>query len=116
MQTTETYLGLLRECGKKGLPIQRVYRQLFNCHLYLTVYGKLYRNAGAMIRGITRETVDAMLVERIRRSSCPSYRKASMETSKTHLHFEAEQEKKAIGYAIVIPFGQITWFIIASNT
>jgi group II intron reverse transcriptase/maturase len=66
MQTTETYLGLLRERGKKGLPLQRVYRQLFNPHLYLTAYGKLYRNAGAMTRGITSETVDAMSTEKIK--------------------------------------------------
>jgi group II intron reverse transcriptase/maturase len=66
MQTTETYLGLLRERGKKGLPLQRVYRQLFNSHLYLTAYGKIYRNAGAMTRGVSSETVDAMSLEKIK--------------------------------------------------
>ena len=34
MQTTNTYLGLLRERGKQGLPLARVYRQLFNKNLY----------------------------------------------------------------------------------
>ena len=43
MQTTNTYLGLLRERGKRGLPLKRVYRQLFNKHLYLTAYGKIYQ-------------------------------------------------------------------------
>jgi hypothetical protein len=35
MQTADTYLGLVRERGKKGLPLERVYRQLFNTDLYL---------------------------------------------------------------------------------
>jgi retron-type reverse transcriptase len=58
MQTTEAYLGLLRERGKQGLPLKRVYRQLLNRNLYLTAYGKIYRNAGAMTPGVTEETVD----------------------------------------------------------
>jgi hypothetical protein len=66
MQTTETYLGLLGAHGKKGLPVQRVYRQLFNPHLYLTAYGKIYRNAGAMTRGVSSETADAMSLEKIK--------------------------------------------------
>src|SRR5512146_510659 len=60
MQDTKTYLELLRERGKKGLPLERVYRQLFNKNLYLTAYGKIYRNAGAMTPGTTKETVDGM--------------------------------------------------------
>src|SRR5215470_8442946 len=58
MQTTETYLGLLRERGKRGLPLKRVYRQLYNTNLYLTAYGRVYRNAGAMTPGVTEETAD----------------------------------------------------------
>jgi retron-type reverse transcriptase len=65
MQTTNTYLGLLRERGKRGLPLTRVYRQLLNKHLYLTAYGKIYRNARAMTKGINAETVDAMSLEKI---------------------------------------------------
>ena len=65
MQTTNTYLGLLRERGKRGLPLTRIYRQLFNKHLYLTAYGKIYRNAGATTKGINAETVDAMSLEKI---------------------------------------------------
>jgi group II intron reverse transcriptase/maturase len=66
MQTTETLLGLLRERGKRGLPLKRVYRQLYNLHLYLTAYGRIYRNAGAMTPGVTEETVDAMSLEKMR--------------------------------------------------
>ena len=45
MQSTNTYLELLHERGIKGLPLERVYRQLFNKSLYLTAYGRIYRNA-----------------------------------------------------------------------
>jgi len=65
MQDTNVYLGLLRERGSKGLPLQRVYRQLFNPKLYLTAYGKIYRNAGAMTPGATDETVDGMSLDKI---------------------------------------------------
>ena len=66
LQTTEALLGLLRERGKRGLPLKRVYRQLYNLNLYLTAYGRIYRNAGAMTPGVTQETVDAMSLEKIR--------------------------------------------------
>lgn len=65
MQSTDVYLGLLRERGKRGLPLKRVYRQLFNHNLYLTAYGKIYRNAGSTTKGVTDETVDAMSLEKI---------------------------------------------------
>ena len=65
MQSTETYLGLLQERGKQGLPLKRVYRQLFNQNLYLSAYGKVYRNAGALTPGITDETADAMSLDKI---------------------------------------------------
>ena len=41
MQDTKTYLELIQERGKRGLPLQRVYRQLFNQELYLTASGKI---------------------------------------------------------------------------
>jgi group II intron reverse transcriptase/maturase len=65
MQDARVYLGLVRERGKKGLPITRVYRQLYNRDLYLMAYGKIYRNAGAMTQGTTEETVDAMSLTKI---------------------------------------------------
>jgi group II intron reverse transcriptase/maturase len=65
MQSAEVYLELLRERGRKGLPVERIYRQLFNPSLYLTAYGKIYRNAGALTRGVTDETVDGMSLEKI---------------------------------------------------
>lgn len=38
MQSAETILGVLRERGRKGLPLERLYRQLFNPALYLVAY------------------------------------------------------------------------------
>jgi group II intron reverse transcriptase/maturase len=65
MRDTHTILGLIRERGSKGLPLERVYRLLFNRELYLTAYGRIYRNAGAMTKGSTEETVDGMSLEKM---------------------------------------------------
>jgi retron-type reverse transcriptase len=67
MQTAITYLELVRERGKKRLPLERVYRQLFNRYLYWMAYGKIYRNAGAMTHGVTDETPDGMSLDKIDR-------------------------------------------------
>lgn len=60
MRNAETVLGIIHERGKRGLPLEDVYRQLFNPDLFLLAYGKIYRNAGAMTPGATDETVDGM--------------------------------------------------------
>ena len=65
MRTTNTILGLIHERGSKGLPLERVQRLLYNPDLYLTAYGKLYRNKGAMTEGTTEETVEGMSQEKI---------------------------------------------------
>lgn len=65
MQTATTYLGLIAERGRQDVPLERVYRQLFNKDLYLMAYGKIYRNQGAMTPGTTNETVDGMSLEKI---------------------------------------------------
>ena len=65
MQSAETVLGVLRERGRRGLPLQRLYRQLFNPWLYLVAYKRLYSNAGAMTAGVTGETVDGMSLGKI---------------------------------------------------
>ncbi|MDT3445730.1 maturase, partial [Pseudofrankia sp. BMG5.37] len=67
MQSAETVLGVLRERGRRGLPLERVYRQLFNPDLYLLAYGRLYSNKGAMTPGVTGETVDGMSLATIER-------------------------------------------------
>jgi group II intron reverse transcriptase/maturase len=60
MRTAETVLAIIRERGKNGLPLEDVYRQLYNPALYLLAYSKIYRNKGAMTAGVTPETVDGM--------------------------------------------------------
>src|SRR5881227_533869 len=65
MRDAATVLEIIRERGKRGLPLERVYRCLFNSDLFLTAYGKIYRNAGAMTPGVTRETVDGMNLGKI---------------------------------------------------
>jgi retron-type reverse transcriptase len=66
MQNAETVLSVLRERGKKGLPLDELYRQLFNPQLYLLAYGRIYANDGAMTPGATPETVDGMALGKIR--------------------------------------------------
>jgi hypothetical protein len=58
MRRAETILSIIGERGKRGLPIEKVYRLLFNPNLYLDAYAKLYKNAGAMTPGTTSETVN----------------------------------------------------------
>jgi group II intron reverse transcriptase/maturase len=66
MQESTTVLSIIRERGTRGLPLKRLYRQLYNPHLYLMAYGRLYSNDGAMTPGATGETVDGMSVEKIK--------------------------------------------------
>ncbi len=67
MQSAETVLDVIRERGRRGLPLERVYRQLYNPQLYLMAYANLYGNAGAMTPGTTGETVDGMSLAKIER-------------------------------------------------
>jgi len=67
MQSAETVLGVLRERGRRGLPCDELYRQLFNPHLYLLAYGRLYSNDGAMTPGADGETADGVSLEGIGR-------------------------------------------------
>ncbi len=65
MRTAETILNIIRERGQRGLPVENVYRLLYNPDLYLRAYAKLNSNAGAMTPGSTPETVDGMSLEKI---------------------------------------------------
>jgi group II intron reverse transcriptase/maturase len=65
MQNAETVLDVIGKRGERGLPVERLYRQMFNPQLYLMAYGKLYSNAGAMTPGVTGETVDGMSLAKI---------------------------------------------------
>jgi group II intron reverse transcriptase/maturase len=65
MRNAETILGIIHDRGKQGLPLEDVYRQLYNPQLYLHAYGRIYRNTGAMTPGSTDETVDGMSLAKI---------------------------------------------------
>ena len=65
MQNAATVLDVIGKRGARGLPIERIYRQMFNRDLFLVAYGKLYSNAGAMTPGVTGETVDGMSLAKI---------------------------------------------------
>ena len=60
MQNAETVLDVLRERGRKELPCDELYRQMFNKSLYLLAYGRIYSNQGAMTPGACDETADGM--------------------------------------------------------
>src|SRR5579859_8093076 len=60
MQDAGTVLAVLRERGRKGLPCDELYRQMFNEDLYLLAYGSIYSNQGAMTPGAGSETADGM--------------------------------------------------------
>jgi retron-type reverse transcriptase len=65
MQSAEAVLEIIRARGKKGLPLERLYRCLFNPELYLLAYRRIYRNAGALTPGSTTETADGMCLANI---------------------------------------------------
>ncbi|MEO3892747.1 reverse transcriptase/maturase family protein [Nonomuraea sp. B5E05] len=66
MQSADTVLGVLRDRGGRGLPLTRLYRQLFNEQLFLMAYGRIYANDGAMTPGVDGVTPDGMSLEQIR--------------------------------------------------
>jgi retron-type reverse transcriptase len=65
MRNAEAVLDIIRKRGERGLPLEDVYRQLYNPDLYLRAYGRLYRNEGAMTTGTTPETVDGMSLKKV---------------------------------------------------
>ena len=60
MRTADTILNIILDRGKRKLPLDDVYRQLYNPDFSLRSYAKMYKNAGAMTPGTTGETVDGM--------------------------------------------------------
>src|SRR6185503_7291802 len=65
MRKAETCLAIIRTRGERRLPIDDLYRQLFNHDFFIQAYGKISRNSGAMTPGVTSETTDGMSLERI---------------------------------------------------
>jgi retron-type reverse transcriptase len=58
MRNAGTVLDVVRDRGRRGLPLERICRQLFNPQLYLLAYGRVYASHGAMTPGADGETAD----------------------------------------------------------
>ncbi len=101
MRNADTILGLIRERGKKGLPLERVYKLLFNQELFLMAYGKMYRNAGAMTKGVTEETPDGMSLEKINAliATLRSERYQWLPTRRTHIP-KKNGKKRPLGISV----------------
>jgi hypothetical protein len=65
MRNAETVLSVIRDRGDRGLPLDDMYRQLFNINLYLLAYSRIYKNDGAMTQGAIPGTVDGMSIKKI---------------------------------------------------
>jgi len=66
MLTGLQYLDLIRDRGRRGLELKRVYHNIQRDDLFLMAYGKLYANRGATTPGTDpKDTVDGMSMERV---------------------------------------------------
>lgn len=65
MREAKTILTVIQTRGSQKLPLERLYKLLYNKELYLLAYAKLYPNSGAMTKGATDETIDGMSMKKI---------------------------------------------------
>lgn len=97
MATAENILAVYSDRGRRQLPLEGVYRQLYRPDLYLRAYGKLYRNSGAMTPGSNNETVDAMSLEKIDRIIDVMRREAWRWTPAKRTYIPKKKEKRPLG-------------------
>ena len=67
MRTADTLLNMIQARGQRQLPLDEVYRQLYNPDMSLRADAKLDKNDGALTPGTTGETVDGMSLDEIDR-------------------------------------------------
>ena len=67
MRSAEAVLTIIRDRGRRRVPLERVHNLLYNPDLYLRAYARLYPNKAAMTRGSTQETVEGMSMVKIER-------------------------------------------------
>ena len=90
MQQAETVLNVIRERGERGLPLENIYRLLYNRNLYLRAYGRIYSNQGATTKGVTAETVDGMSLAKIDRIiEALRYERFQMDAGATGQHSQS---------------------------
>ncbi|HAT6805164.1 TPA: maturase [Citrobacter freundii] len=97
MATAENILAVYSDRGRRQLPLEGVYRQLYRPDLYLRAYGKLYRNSGAMTPGSNKETVDAMSLEKIDRIIDVMRREAWRWTPARRTYIPKKKGKRPLG-------------------
>jgi len=69
MLSTQQYLELIRDRGKRRLEISRVYRNIQKEEWFLAAYVKIQSNKGALTPGVDpKDTVDGMSLKRIRQT------------------------------------------------
>src|SRR5947209_10538806 len=60
MRSADAVLSIIRDRGTRGLPLEDVYRQLYNRNLFLMAYWKIAKNDGALTPGVDGQTADGM--------------------------------------------------------
>lgn len=66
MLSAESYLNVIQSRGKRGLPLERVYRNMRNKDLFLRAYGNIYANKGATTKGTApSDTIQGMSLAKI---------------------------------------------------
>ena len=103
LQSAETVLGVLRDRGRRGLPCNELFRQLFNPQMYLLAYGRLYSNHGAMTPGVDGETADGMSLAKIGRViDALRHERFRFQPGKAGLHPEEKRDQKAARNAAMV--------------
>lgn len=69
MQQIQKVVEILADRGRRQLPIERVYRHLWDEELLIEAYARIGKNDGATTRGVDHETVDGMSLDKIHRIS-----------------------------------------------
>ena len=59
------YLEIVRDRGKKDLPLERVYSNICDVNLFLIAYHSLAKRKGALTKGLDIETIDEMSLKKI---------------------------------------------------
>lgn len=59
--------GILADRGRRGPPLERLYRELYDPARYRMAYARIGKNDGALTPGATGETADGMSLDKIRR-------------------------------------------------
>ncbi len=102
MRKAEKILGIIHERGKQGLPLEDVYRQLYNPDLYLRAYARLSTNNGAMTAGANGETIDGMSLWKIDNIIAQLRNETyQMDSGQANLHPEEKRKEASARHSVV---------------